>query len=213
MEMIDQTANQTHNFFYIKKTLQFLVPISIISFLVSYYYSLFSLIFHPLHFYYSIFPSLALDRKCMFLLCNGILAFLAKNLKLNTSSALNHGQNLDDELKDGLVFHENAAYVEYVDQPASDAAVPKEIEIKVEQEENNGVSQSVAEEEIFILESEEWGDDEDDEDQVEGVEESPSVVSDMRVSTEELNKKFDEFIRKMKEEIRIEARQQYLIAV
>ncbi|XP_057795179.1 nonsense-mediated mRNA decay protein 2-like [Salvia miltiorrhiza] len=188
--------NQTHNF-YLKKTLQFLLPISIISFLVS-YFSVFSLLFH------------SLDRKCMFLLCNGILAFLAKSL----TSPLTHGEkNFDDE--DALFFRENAAYVEYVDHTSS--AVPEEIEIKVQ---DDSVSQNInaAEEiETEMVTSEEWeGDedeDEDDDNDDDDGEQVQGVVSDMRVSTEELNKKFDEFIRKMKEEIRIEARQQYLIAV
>ncbi|KAL1566915.1 hypothetical protein AAHA92_02455 [Salvia divinorum] len=192
--IIDQTTNQTNNF-YLKKTLQFLVPISIISFLVS-YFSVFSIILHSLQFYSSIFPSLS-ERKCMFFLCNGILAFLAKNLNLNTSARDNF--NVEDCL----------FYGEYDHNSSDAAAVPEEKEVKVQ---DSRVSQNAAEEIETEMVCEEWNEDEDDEES-EGVEESPSVVSDMRVSTEELNKKFDEFIRRMKEEIRIEARQQYLIVV
>ncbi|XP_042041373.1 glutamic acid-rich protein-like [Salvia splendens] len=156
----------------------------------------------------SIFQSLG-ERKCMFLLCNGILAFLAKNLNLNTSAR----DNFDRE---DCLFT-----VEYDHNSSNASEVPEEIEIKVQ---DDRASQNAADEIIETeIVCEDWNEDEDedgdeddeDEDGDEDDEESepPSVVSDMRVSTEELNKKFDEFIRKMKEEIRIEARQQYLIVV
>lgn len=189
----DPTANRTHNYF-LKRTLQFLVPISVISFLVSYFS-------HPLHFYSSIIPFLnqALDRKCMFLICNGILAFLANSLKLS-GSALDHEE-------DGFVFRGNDC------AQLDDAAVVEEMEMEVQHEEDDvGAPPNLAEE----IEREEWEEEGDDDDDDE-VESSPSVmveeVNEMRVSTEDLNKKFDEFIRKMKEEIRTEARQQYLIVV
>ncbi|XP_047965151.1 uncharacterized protein LOC125209600 [Salvia hispanica] len=155
-----------------------------------------------MEFYYSsIFPSLS-ERKCIFLLFNGILAFLAKNLNLNTSAR----DNFDRE---DCLFN-----VEY-DQNSSNASVIiEEIEVKVQ---DDRVSQNAADEIIETeMVCEDWNEDEDEDEgdeESEGVEESASVVSDMRVSTEDLNKKFDEFIRKMKEEIRIEARQQYLIVV
>ncbi|KAH6834304.1 hypothetical protein C2S53_004667 [Perilla frutescens var. hirtella] len=154
----------------------------------------------------------------MFLLCNGILAFLANNMKLN----LNYGGFLkrfdeedghDEHLPQMLLFQENAASMEYVDHTPSDDAVSEEKEIQ----DDDGDEDEDRENEMMIsLESEEWGEEEeDDDDEVEenaGVDDTSSV-NDMRVSTEELNKKFDEFIRKMKEGIRIEAQQQYMILV
>lgn len=203
MGIIDQTPNQTQNY-YLKKTLQFLVPISIISFLLS-YFSLLPLIFHNLQFYSSFYPFL--DRKCMFLVCNGILAFLANNLGL-TKSFNGDGS---DQIPEML------------------AAVPEENEIPLQQHQDDGgvsdeamdiTHEMVVSTAAATLESEEWGKDEDEDYDDDEDEESLGVediltpcVNEMRVSTEEMNKKFDEFIRRMKEEIRIEAREQYMIAV
>ncbi|KAH6795871.1 hypothetical protein C2S51_036857 [Perilla frutescens var. frutescens] len=162
----------------------------------------------------------------MFLLCNGILAFLANNMKLNTSALnLNYGGFLkrfdeedghDERLPQMLLFQENAASMEYVDHTASDDAVSEEKEI---QDDDGDEDEDRENEMMSSLESEEWGEEEEeeeeDDDEVEenaGVDDTSSV-NEMRVSTEELNKKFDEFIRKMKEGIRIEAQQQYMILV
>ncbi|KAI3466499.1 hypothetical protein Pfo_023162 [Paulownia fortunei] len=184
--------------------------------------------FRNLQFSTLIFPLLAqaLDRKCMFLICNGILAFLAKNLKLTgTSSGLNYGefmkitedgvkqiQELPQILEGAAAVQENAASMEYFDSPLN-VAVPEEKQTALQHEQDYDGSQKEAEEIKnggLILESEDWEEEEEEEDLEEsrGLEGTPlkEEVNDAGVSTEELNKKFEEFIRRMKEEIRIKAR-------
>lgn len=162
----------------------------------------------------------------MFLICNGILAFLAKNLKLS-SSGLNGliTKNVEEGLKqmtvdlpEILAVQENAASMEYVETPL-DVAVPEEkqvIAVAQQEEDCEGLNEREPAEtkaDGLILESEEWEDEEEEEEEMEESRGAEStLVSDANVSTEELNRKFEEFIRKMKEEIRIEARQP-LIAV
>ncbi|KAL0300898.1 UNVERIFIED_CONTAM: hypothetical protein Sradi_6366600 [Sesamum radiatum] len=206
--------------------LQFLVPLSIFSFLVSYYFPGFPFFFFIPRNLHQLLPLVAqaLDRKYMFLICNGILAFLAKNLKLS-SSGLNglimknaeEGEKQMSDLPEILGVQENAASMEYVGTP-SDVAVPEENQVMaVAQQEQDceGLSEGEPEEtnaDGLILESDEWEVEEGEEEMEESRGAESTIVSDANVSTEELNRKFEEFIRKMKEEIRIEARQQ-LIAV
>ncbi|PIM99057.1 hypothetical protein CDL12_28453 [Handroanthus impetiginosus] len=222
---MDQNSNKNQNSYhpFITKTLHLLVPLSIFSFI---YY-----IHNILHFSSLIFNHL--DRKYMFLICNGILVVLAKNLKLSSSN-LNYVEIAEDKVQqitelprvleedavqenaasmddnkiveDGVqqitelprvleeeAVQETAASEDYIEN----VAVLEEKQVELQQEMKSG---------DFILESE----DEDENEESGGLE--GILVNDARVSTEELNKKFEEFIRKMKEEIRIEARQQ-LIAV
>ncbi|KAL1320398.1 hypothetical protein HN51_065121 [Arachis hypogaea] len=113
--------------------------------------------------YFSTFFTHTLQRKYMFLICNAILAFLAK-----TSSSSNHQ-------------HEQHALV-----PPTAMALPQEQEQEDEEEEVEDTSSSIME---------------TNNEQVEEV-----------GNAEELNRKFEEFIRKMKQEIRIQA-QTHLITL
>ncbi|KAG6387520.1 hypothetical protein SASPL_152712 [Salvia splendens] len=140
----------------------------------------------------------------MFLLFNGILAFLAKNLNVNLNTSARDNFDRED-----CFFN-----VEYDHNSSNASVVIEEIEVKVQDDRaSQNAADEIIETEMVCEDRNEDEDGDEDDEESEGVEESASVVSDMRVSTEELNKKFDEFIRKMKEEIRIEARQQYLIVV
>ncbi|QHO37465.1 hypothetical protein HN51_003919 [Arachis hypogaea] len=128
-----------------------------------------------LSFNYAYFPTFILSifthtlhRKYMFLICNAILAFLAK-----TSSSSNHHQ------------HEEHALVHMLVPPTA-TALPQE-----QEEEDEG----------------------DEEEEVEDASSSMMGTNNEQVGNEEeLNRKFEEFIRKMKQEIRIEA-QTHLITV
>nr|XP_016472801.1 PREDICTED: uncharacterized protein LOC107794786 [Nicotiana tabacum] len=102
----------------IKKTLQFLVLVSLISFLLSYTYGFSFFFTYNFHFSALVFPLFAhvFDRKYMFLLCNGILAFLAKNLSCSSSSS--------DEQEDVLIkgkeeVEENKEEVAEVEETAA----------------------------------------------------------------------------------------------
>lgn len=207
----------------------------------------------------------------MFLVCNGILAFLAKS-SCSSSSSSPSGSDLngDDELfrkKDRsalddlpedeikvsasgsseveAVTAEDAATTGYNEYQENNLVLAAEEEGEEEGEEEDEKLQvqgkdteeedEAEQQEEQILqdtgaedENETWVVEDDDrlskqEEEEEELEErgymgkepeSPAVAtgSEEMMSTEELNKKFEEFIRKMKEEIRIEAKSQ-LIAV
>ncbi|XP_039167150.1 glutamic acid-rich protein-like, partial [Eucalyptus grandis] len=210
----------------------------------------------------------SLERKFMFLVCNGILAFLAKS-SCSSSSSSPSGSDLDgddelfrkkdrsawddlpeDEIKVSAsgsseveaVTAEDAAttgYNEYQENNLVLAAEEGEEEgeeedekLQVQGKDTEEEDEAEQQEEQILQdtgaedENETWVVEDDDrhskqeEEELEergymGKEpESPAVAtgSEEMMSTEELNKKFEEFIRKMKEEIRIEAKSQ-LIAV
>ena len=126
----------------------------------------------------------------MFLICNGILAILAKSAVSCSSSrtenvALVAERKVDEaerveEQEDGSLNTEK--------EERESEAFPAEDE-GIEEEENGVVLRTDGEEEL-----------------------AAAAVNEEFQSTDELNKKFEEFIRKMKEEIRIGA-QRHLIAV
>ncbi|CAL5202329.1 unnamed protein product [Lathyrus oleraceus] len=120
----------------------------------------------------------------MFLLCNGLLVFVGITISLSTgSSSVDESSN---NVKDGsrLLF----SMVE--------AKVPVLV-MKGDQEEESR---------LF----DEGGEEEDNElqmvDEEEILEEANWVIN-----TDELNKKFDDFIKRMKEDLRIEAQRQFLM--
>ncbi|XP_059316052.1 uncharacterized protein LOC132066871 [Lycium ferocissimum] len=165
-QMIETTKRPNIHFELIRKTLQFLVPISLISFLLSYTYNFSFFFTYNFNLSTLVFPLFAhvFDRKYIFLLCNSILAFLAKNLSCSSSSP--------DEQEDVLIMKG-----EY------DEDNKKEVAMKGEVEEN---------EEKEVEEKQET--DTTAEEGAEGNEDNMSI--------EQLNRKIEEFIRKMKEEIR-----------
>jgi hypothetical protein len=151
----------------------------------------------------------------MFLLCNGLLVFVGITRSLSWSSSVDESSNF---VKDGsqslysnveaikesmLVVKEKTNKLEEVEEKV------KNINLKVgkgssilvlEQEEE-------LEEEIRLFDE---GDEEEDDEQemVERVDEEEVVeeANWMLSTDEELNKKFDDFIRRMKEDLRIEAK-------
>ncbi|KAE8706559.1 hypothetical protein F3Y22_tig00110392pilonHSYRG00193 [Hibiscus syriacus] len=140
----------------------------------------------------------AIDKNCIFLVCNGLLVFLAKYSGLICSSSMYNDdddqsfksyedvpradQSLDLEPKAPLL-NDKAALGSTVDE-----AIKNSVEIVEEEDNKWGLEIPVEEDEEDIGESEN-----NEEEEENGV-----------LSTEELNKRFDEFIAKMKEELRIE---------
>ncbi|KAI8567185.1 hypothetical protein RHMOL_Rhmol02G0100800 [Rhododendron molle] len=180
------------NHLFLKMTLQLLVSISVLSLFISYSSDL----SHFLHYYYGqvsamLCPVLSqtLERKYMFLICNGIIAFLAKTFSFTSYSP--SGPDIIDML---VTSNEHGMMpVREMEEPVEH----KEAAIR-------GLCQAI------ITETD---DDKDDGEKVGGgclvpsfSEEDGGNEADM--STDELNRKFDEFIRKMKEEIRIGAQLQ-----
>ncbi|OWM85806.1 nonsense-mediated mRNA decay protein 2 [Punica granatum] len=191
----------------------------------------------------------AVDKNCIFLICNGILVFLAKSSGLIKGSrtfrkgrkqaeslsfdmkAAQAFEYTDEHLSGGLrgsddlvpvntdrysvkeVKRENeddldeASEVSKAEEEASAVVASGEEHHSIEEHENCAVS--IEEDYGF---DDQIGDDHRDDDQMEeqGEEEEDDVFGNKttNLSMEELNKKFEEFIRRMKEEIKIEDQQQ-----
>ncbi|KAF3453320.1 hypothetical protein FNV43_RR03760 [Rhamnella rubrinervis] len=66
---------------FLKKVTQLLLSVSVFSFFFSHQYSLLSLL-HTFNFYFAKFPyklvTHTIDKNCIFLLCNGLVVFVAK---------------------------------------------------------------------------------------------------------------------------------------
>ncbi|XP_010253017.1 PREDICTED: uncharacterized protein LOC104594431 [Nelumbo nucifera] len=172
--------------------LQFLLSLFIFSFLIS-YTSWLSFYLHSFNlFSFQHLFNYNVDRKYMFLLCNGILVFLATNSGLIGSSPLKTDIH-DDFFKsegdgDGL---------RSVPQVSEMEASVVDMEVGVE---NIGFSENIA---VVVVEKEVIGNGFLN---TEGVEEEREEENGL-LSTEELNKKFDDFIKRMKEGLRNEAQQ------
>ncbi|OMP04252.1 hypothetical protein COLO4_09813 [Corchorus olitorius] len=255
---MDQTENQKKQSLsqimksqFHKKLTKLLLSVSVFSLFCShsYWISLFrSLNFHntlPFQLF-----SHTIDKNCIFLLCNGLLVFVAKYSGLISSSSKYEDQSnfksyedvpqpepVNSEEKAPLLEKEVA--LESADQALENSIMvegrhkEEEVETETETEIGNFTVEEEEEEKwgLMTLEEEEEenaGFVEEDEGEVKGsendlfVQESEETENYGRdyeeeeegnrvLSTEELNKRFDEFIRKMKEELRIEARQQLVM--
>ncbi|KAG5005721.1 hypothetical protein AAZX31_09G012600 [Glycine max] len=209
---------------FLKRTWQFVLSVSVFSVFV--WYSS-GLSIHPQSFnaYFStcLFYSMithTLERKYMFLICNGILAFVAKtSLRTSNSSdsadSFDHLQNLSET--------KTTAVSDMVVVPLGSFESPENVPLMVEEqqgENNEEVSEADEDQEESHITEEEDIKEEDEEGEAESEAEvaqdyeleETTTTNEELVNTEELNRKFEEFIRKMKEEIRIEAQRQ-LIAV
>ncbi|XP_042029742.1 uncharacterized protein LOC121776614 [Salvia splendens] len=164
-------------------TLRLLALLSFLSLMYSYFFSGLSS-YYNIQFSTLIFSLFAhaMDRKYVFLICNGIVAFLVKSLSFTSSSGVSQ---------------------------TPPTLVQEKVEYGVGEEEETDTREECS---YGALSEEEEDEDEDnggvDEDDKGG----EGASREEEVSTEELNHKFEEFIKKMKEEIRIEA-EQPLIAV
>ncbi|XP_039072299.1 uncharacterized protein LOC120219545 [Hibiscus syriacus] len=135
----------------------------------------------------------SIDKNIVFLLCNGLLVFLVKYPGVTSSSKHDlsecvprtHPTRLQPETP--LLEKEGALENSSVKEGKQE-----------EEEENAGFLEEDKEDQLnWSIEEEE--------------EKEELMEGNKALSTEELNKKFDEFIRKMKEELRIEARQQLVM--
>jgi hypothetical protein len=259
--IINKGQNKMHRLAKLRDVQSLIKMVNIISLslLFSFFFSkssFFSFL-HSLNFYLSTFPyqlfTHTIDKNCIFLLCNGLLVFLAKYSglikTLSLSNNNNNPQDHDDHQSCYYSKNNHNVYSHHHDDQShlmssSSSSPTKEVlvvletikddhhdhedenvvikeEVKTiledhkneEQESEFPVSNNQKEEEeeetslVQVQEKEEefsWSEDEDDEEEEE--------LGNGKLSTEELNKKFDEFIRRMKEELRIEA-QQHLIMV
>ena len=221
MEKIQQQKLQALSEFtksqFLKKFTSLLLSVSVFSFLFSHSPWL-SFLFHSFNFYS--FPlqlvTHTINKNCIFLICNGILVFLARSSGLIRSSSSYGSDHADEYLfkksGNGLPLlldkeagletagpPESAAGDDAEDRDSKDFFKKEESGNLIEEEEkevDNGTSvfegqipeRSSLETILFIEEGEEEGEEEEE---------------NWLLSNEELNKKCDDFIRRMKEEIRI----------
>ncbi|KAK7859943.1 uncharacterized protein LOC111995608 [Quercus suber] len=205
MEQIEdqkfQTVCKFNKFQFLKRTLLFVFSVSLITLFI-YYTSGFCFFpyFYNVYFstfFFSLFTH-TIERKYMFLICNGILAILAK-------SAVSYSASCTEN---------DIGSLENVDLVAEREEVAEAERVEEQEDGSSNTEKEERESEAFPAE------DEGIEEEENGVllrtdgdkELAAAAVNEEFPSTDELNKKFEEFIRKMKEEIRIEA-QQHLIAV
>ncbi|XP_021719827.1 uncharacterized protein LOC110687481 [Chenopodium quinoa] len=222
---------------YIRKASVLFISVTLFSFLLSYFTGLSFLYSYTYYSTKFLLPYLTqtFERKYMFLLCNGILVFLAGRSGLHKASC-----NLPSEFQTKVAetdidIREKVMNVEedLMLQPAAPVhplSEEEEAETPIGDELLKTQTEAAATvKEPVLIEADrqvvglvEDGDQLDEVIETENKEESGSIIiggeeddteSDGPASnTEELNKKIEEFIRKMKEELQLEAQQQQIIA-
>ncbi|KMT12931.1 hypothetical protein BVRB_4g090150 [Beta vulgaris subsp. vulgaris] len=238
-----------------RKLIQIVISFSVFSFLYLHpsFHPFFDSVISHLSTFSSQLVSFATDKNYIFLLCNGILVFIAKSsshavdtcpplqpqtspdndsilkgyrqsmqLGIENSVATNEDKNEDGSETDEIMEEEDVEEKHVVYQITYGTLTEKEEDgiidddgSKYTNENFDGWSYEEQEEEEDNFEEKEyteensdsWSYDEQEEDNVQ--EEEEEAIAKM--STEELNRKFDDFIRKMKDELRIEARQQLIV--
>ncbi|CAH8381546.1 unnamed protein product [Eruca vesicaria subsp. sativa] len=152
----------------------------------------------------------AVDKNYMFLLCNGLLVLVVKCI--STSKPLDDGRSKTNKTFDYRDFESYDAILEleyhYIHERESESFLADEISTKDQETKEEKEEKETKEDQETEEEKEEYDEPLTDNGDLEEEEEDNVGV----VTEEEMNKKFDEFIRKMKEELRIEAKRQ-LIAV
>ncbi|KAL9457306.1 hypothetical protein AB3S75_006367 [Citrus x aurantiifolia] len=186
----------SHKSFFIKMATKFLLPVSIFSIVVSYS----SLISAAL----KLFSGYSIDKNYMFLLCNGILVFIVKN-----SGVINKSP---EEKEADLVNAKHAIKEKQSEQQVVKLSEEK-VDMEVEEAQPEKGSCAVVADEIVVPVAQVDGDEEEAQEQ-----ECEILITDEDreggiglLTTEELNKKCDEFIRKMKEGIKFEAQQLIMV--
>ncbi|XP_010534800.1 PREDICTED: uncharacterized protein LOC104810289 [Tarenaya hassleriana] len=177
-------------------------------------------IFFYLNFYFSRFMiklvTHTVDKNHMFLFCNGLLVFVVKYSGQVSSVS-------KEESSDHGAFesHDNVvAEFEQVRRRQTDEFLAEQATEIGEQSETVSINVGTVEEpakDIYVVVQEDQNignEDEEEEEEEEGVtrdndfEEEGGVG---KMTAEELNKKFDEFIRKMKGELKMEPRRHLIV--
>ncbi|MED6183389.1 hypothetical protein PIB30_037481 [Stylosanthes scabra] len=183
----------------LRRSVQYVVSVCLFGLFV-WYSSGFSILPQSLNAYFSTFLlsmlTRTLQRKYMFLLCNAILAFLATKSLYHAPPPVLNGvvecyyeqqQVSSSELLQDPFLTETEEGKEHHDEASS---------ITKDEEGGKGIN---SEEEVLQVERTQQ-------------DEGDATNEEELANADELNRKFEEFIRKMKEEIRIEA-QTHPIAV
>ncbi|XP_040989075.1 uncharacterized protein LOC121236712 [Juglans microcarpa x Juglans regia] len=236
-----QTLTQFISMQFLKKVTQLVLSVSVFSFFFSHSSSLsFPQSFDFLSaFPFQLFGH-TVDKNCIFLLFNGLLVLLAKysglirslsgsSHEVESITCVDHGlQPESSTLETTEAVLENKVMLETVGS-AENVALRQRREIDylikdVKKETEKTAVEEGGESRFFISEEEEGEGvvyvSEDEEEPNESAtssfinkeeEEEEEDEGNEKLSTEELNKKFDDFIRRVKEEIRIEAQRQLVM--
>ncbi|KAH9749896.1 hypothetical protein KPL70_005531 [Citrus sinensis] len=219
LQAFDEHSLKLNKSRFLKRRVQLVVSVSIFSLILCYsagFPQSSNVCFST--FLFSFFTH-TLERKYVFLICNGILALLAKTSLVSCStstpaSAYVAGDDGDDSqrLSASDLLREVEASVDVNNElpPAANGALVAEQEQEESELFAEEVIQEKQKEQVQVTEGTQVSMPEDEEPVV--PEEGAKAQAVYEPTTDELNKKIEEFIRKMKEEIRIEAQQQ-LIAV
>ncbi|KAH0983948.1 hypothetical protein GBA52_011125 [Prunus armeniaca] len=204
--------SQSHNQ---SKVIKLLLSVSVLSILLS-YSSLVSFLLHSFNAFTSAASvklfSYSFDKNYMFLLCNGLLVFIVKNSGLiGTSPPGSTNLNNDEHAPKNS---ENRQRVVELAETKAPKAKEEVVNVEVEEE------QEREDDEIFITVEEEEEEDKrvliTQAEEEESCRNSSIMVEDHdayeeegieSLSREELNKKCDDFIRRMKEGIKLEVQQ------
>ncbi|MCD7451205.1 hypothetical protein HAX54_010093 [Datura stramonium] len=186
-----EKVNLNSQFYFLKKAMKILLPVSVFSLVFSQSYSLLpSLVhsFHELSSYFSIqLFTYSSERNYIFLLCNGILVFIIKNSGLISPDLSDHQNQYPKESHREFKSREfkiPETKTEFVEKVVEIENIAQEEEI-VRMSEDNLVTVGTADEayqESFVEIIEELEEDEEE-------------------TLEELHKKCDDFIKRIKEEI------------
>ncbi|TYI78158.1 hypothetical protein E1A91_D06G191800v1 [Gossypium mustelinum] len=213
-EHAEKKVEAVGKYHFLRNTLQIVVWVSFLSIFLCHSSGMaYSLFPHSFNVYFSTFLfsffTHTVERKYMFIICNGKLAFVAKSSVCSRSESDNNGSlalqisTPPTQTKPSVTDDVGAAeYDQHV--PLDQAEHETESLVKEEEESEGSVIVEDADGEGYKeREKGWWGKQEERVGGVGAKEELP-----ISMSTEELNRKIEEFIRKMKEEIRIEAQQQ-----
>ncbi|KAJ7967826.1 putative Transmembrane protein [Quillaja saponaria] len=220
-----QTADKFKKYSqFLKRNLQFFISISLFS-LLFWYSSGFSFCPHLFNAYFSTYLlsvfTHTFERKYMFLICNGILAFLTKTsvfsapygsgIPVSDKSDINKAPESRETVPvKSFGSSENVPSIAEEEEVEDYNYKGEEVSAESEdhQEDSTSCMETERENEAPIVEKED-----DDVMVKQGDEVGTQVTANEELAnTDELNRKIEEFIRKMKEEITIEAQTQ-LIAV
>ena len=190
---------------FLKSTLQFVLSVSVFSFFV-WYSSGFSILPQCFNAYFSscLFSMLTrtLERKYMFLICNAILALLAMSPHFDlrvSEEPLGAFRLLENAPL--MVEEEAKRHEEYPDQHISQAEENEgRLVSKVSNAEEEGAGGGTGSSTGVIVAQ--------DDDELVAETAMEMETNEELENTDELNRKIEEFIRKMKEEMRIEAQKQ-----
>lgn len=166
----------------------------------------------------------ALDKKYLFLFCNGLLVFVAKFSGLiassetteeNWSKADNRGFDSYDDRVFGLEYysvHERKTESFLAEEVNESQEDYETVSLHVNSTEADAKDEETEERddvEEYDKPSTDNADTEQECDLRDGFKEEEANV--VVITEEDMNKKFDEFIRKMKEELRIEAKRHLIL--